>query len=195
MYKPNDVNENPDEQILYMLRKPATYEQGFRTLMQRYQERLYHHIRRLVIDHDDADDVLQNTFLKVHRGIGRFREQSGLFTWMYRIATNEALTFLQLRKKKKAEPLDKETGLHEKLSNDIFFDGDAAQAKLHAALQTLPDKQRLVFNMRYYDEMSYEEISGVTGTSVGALKASYHHAAKKIELYLNERSFILVKGT
>lgn len=182
----DDVKGTPDEQILSLLRKPGTYELGFRTLMVKYQERLYHHIRRLVVDHDDTDDVLQNTFVKVHRGIEGFREQSGLFTWMYRIATNEALSFIQSRKRKRVQPLDGERGLQERIRGDVFFDGDMAQARLLVALQALPEKQRAVFNMRYYDEMSYDEISKVTGTSVGALKASYHHAAKKVEAHLKE---------
>lgn len=182
----DDVKETPDEQILSLLRKHGTYELGFRTLMVKYQERLYHHIRRLVIDHDDTDDVLQNTFIKVHRGIEGFRERSGLYTWMYRIATNEALSFIQSRKRKSVQPLDDEKALLDRISGDVFFDGDAAQARLHVALQSLPEKQRAVFNMRYYDEMSYEEMSKVTGTSVGALKASYHHAAKKVEAYFKE---------
>ena len=182
-----DVKETPDEQILSMLKKTATYELGFRTLMVKYQERLYHHIRRLVTTHDDTDDVLQNTFVKVHRGIAGFREQSGLYTWLYRIATNEALSFLQLRKRKSALSLDYgDMAIHEKIAGDVFFDGDAAQARLLTALETLPVKQRAVFNMRYYDEMGYEEMSKVTGTSVGALKASYHHAAKKIEAFFKE---------
>lgn len=180
------VKEMPDEQILGLLRKPATYELGFRTLMVTYQERLYHHIRRMITDHDDTDDVLQNTFVKVHRGLAGFREQSGLYTWMYRIATNEALSFLQSRKRKSVQSLDEESAAHERISGDVFFDGDAAQARLLAGIQTLPDKQKAVFNMRYYDEMSYEQMSKVTGTSVGALKASYHHAAKKVETYLKE---------
>lgn len=184
----DQVKETPDEQILNMLKKAATYELGFRTLMVKYQERLYHHIRRMVTDHDDTDDVLQNTFVKVHRGIAGFREQSGLYTWMYRIATNESLSFLQLRKRKSTLHLDDENAMHERISGDIFFDGDAAQARLIAGIQTLPDKQKVVFNLRYYDEMSYEEMSKVTGTSVGALKASYHHAAKKIEMFIKEES-------
>jgi len=183
----NDVKETPDEQIVVLLRKTATYELGFRTLMEKYQERLYYHIRRMVTEHDDTDDVLQNTFVKVHKGIDRFREQSGLYTWLYRIATNEALSFLQTRKRKRTESLDDdEIQLHEKLVGNVFFDGDAAQARLHAALKMLPEKQLAVFNLRYYDEMSYQEMSKITGTSVGALKASYHHAAKKIEAHLKE---------
>ena len=182
------VKETPDEQILCLLRKQATYELGFRTLMMTYQERLYHHIRRMVTDHDDTDDVLQNTFVKVHRGLAGFREQSGLYTWMYRIATNEALSFLQSRKRKSTQPIDDESALHERIIGDVFFDGDGAQARLLAGIQTLPDKQKVVFNLRYYDEMSYGEMSKVTGTSVGALKASYHHAAKKIEMFIKEES-------
>jgi RNA polymerase sigma-70 factor (ECF subfamily) len=182
-----DVKETPDEQILGLLRKPATYELGFRTLMVKYQERLYYHLRRMLTDHDDTDDVLQNTFLKVHRGIAGFREEAGLYTWLYRIATNEALSFIQSKKRKGMRQLDdREMSMHERISGDVFFDGDAAQATLIAAMEHLPEKQRAVFNMRYYDEMSYEEISRVTGTSVGALKASYHHAAKKIESFFKE---------
>jgi RNA polymerase sigma-70 factor (ECF subfamily) len=186
----DDVKETPDEQILLLLKNKATYETGFRTLIMKYQERLYHHIRRMVTGHDDADDVLQNTFVKVHKGIEGFREQSGLFTWLYRIATNESLTFLQKRKRKQTISIDTaDVTLYERIAGDVFFDGDEAQAKLISALHHLPDKQRAVFNMRYYDDMSYDEISVVTGTSVGALKASYHHAAKKIEAFFKADIF------
>ena len=141
----------------------------------------------MVLDHDDTDDVLQNTFLKVHKGIQGFREQSGLYTWLYRIATNEAITFLKGRKRKQVQSLDDdETAAYERIAGDVFFDGDHAQARLQAALQTLPDKQRAVFNLRYFEEMPYQDISSITGTSVGALKASYHHAAKKIEAFFKE---------
>ena len=182
----DDVKETPDGKILELLAKPATYEAGFRELIGEYQERLYFHIRRMVLDHDDTDDVLQNTFIKVHKGIRKFRGESGLFTWLYRIATNEAISFLNARKRKHAESLDSRDAIVRRLTSDVFFDGDDAQARLHAALQTLPDKQRAVFNMRYFDEMPYAEMSSVTGTSIGALKASYHHAAKKIESFFKE---------
>lgn len=183
----DNVKETPDEQILSLIMTPATYETGFRTLVIKYQERLYYHIRRMVLDHDDTDDVLQNTFMKVHKGIQGFREQSGLYTWLYRIATNEAITFLKGRKRKQVQSLDDdEAAAYERIAGDVFFDGDHAQARLHAALQTLPDKQRAVFNLRYFEEMPYQDISSITGTSVGALKASYHHAAKKIEAFFKE---------
>jgi RNA polymerase sigma-70 factor (ECF subfamily) len=180
------VKDTPDAQIWDLLKTSATYESGFRTLMVKYQERLYFHIRRMVADHDDADDILQNTFIKVHKGIHKFREQSGLYTWLYRIATNETISFLNARKRKKVDSLDAHDALCEQLTSDVFFDGDVAQVRLVAALQTLPDKQRAVFNMRYFDEMPYAQIATVTGTSVGALKASYHHAAKKIESFFKQ---------
>lgn len=182
----DDVKERPDAQILELLGQPATYDTGFRALMVKYQERLYYHVRRMVTDHDDTDDVLQNTFVKVHKGIGKFRGQSGLYTWLYRIATNEAITFLNARKRKATTSLDDDGVLQDRIAGDVFFDGDRAQARLVAAIGTLPEKQRAVFNMRYFDEMPYEDISEVTGTSVGALKASYHHAAKKIESFFKQ---------
>jgi RNA polymerase sigma factor (sigma-70 family) len=181
------VKETTDAHILSLLNEQVTYERGFRLLMQTYQQPLYHHIRRFVIDHDDADDVIQNTFIKIFRNIERFEGKSKLYTWLYRIATNEAITFLNARNRKETDTLDNpDTAyLANALQADVFFDGDAIQIKLQQALTTLPDKQRLVFNMRYYDEMPYEDMSEVLGTSTGALKASYHHAVKKIEAFFN----------
>lgn len=139
----------------------------------------------MVIDHDDADDVLQNTFIKIWKGLENFKEESQLFTWLYRIATNEALTFLRQKQKLNTTSLHPiEYQLSKSLESDEFFKGDAIQLKLQQAILTLPEKQRVVFNMRYYDEMPYEQMSDILETSVGALKASYHHAAKKIEEYL-----------
>jgi RNA polymerase sigma factor (sigma-70 family) len=176
-----------DEQILNLMRSDNTFERGFRLLMGTYKERLYWHIRRMVLVHEDADDVLQNTFVKVYRGVLQFEEKSKLYTWLYRIATNEAITFLQNRNRRHATGLDdSENGLANRLRADAWFDGDAAQRQLLEAIARLPDKQRLVFNLRYYDEMPYEEMSRVLGTSVGALKASFHHAAKKIETHFRE---------
>ena len=153
--------------------------------MGQYQERIYWHIRRMVTEHEDANDVTQNCFIKVYRSIGRFEGKSKLYTWLYRIATNEAITFLNKKKRKPTSSIDnEEDNLQNRLQADSYFDGDAAQAKLQVALQTLPEKQRLVFNMRYFDEMTYKDISEVLGTSVGGLKASYHHAVKKIEISL-----------
>jgi RNA polymerase sigma-70 factor, ECF subfamily len=179
------VKENTDEHILNLLNNQATYERGFRLLMQTYQEPLYKHVRRLVIYHDDANDVIQNTFIKIFRNIERFEGKSKLFTWLYRIATNEAITFLNSKNRKETDTLDDPNGSYvaQSLKADTFFDGDDIQKKLLQALATLPDKQKAVFNLRYYDEMPYEEMSQVLDTSVGALKASYHHAVKKVEAF------------
>ena len=177
-----------DDQILELLRSERTFERGFRTLMAQYRERLYWHIRRMVLAHDDADDVLQNTFIKVYRGIAQFEGKSKLYTWLYRIATNEALTYLQSAARRSTSSLDDSASLlGQRLQADEWFDGDALQLRLQQAITQLPDKQRLVFNLRYYNEMPYEEMSAKLDTSVGALKASFHHAAKKIEAVFRER--------
>jgi RNA polymerase sigma-70 factor (ECF subfamily) len=175
-----------DDQILDLLAQSATYERGFKLLMQKYQVPLYAHIRRLVLFHDDANDVIQNTFIKVFRNVERFERKSKLYTWLYRIATNEAISFLQQRSRKSTDSLNdaNQTLLANQLRADPWFDGDEIQLKLQQALIQLPDKQRIVFNLRYYDEMPYEAMSQVLDTSVGALKASYHHAVKKIEAFL-----------
>jgi len=150
--------------------------------MEKYQERLYWHCRRLLISHDDADDALQNTFVKVWKNLENFREESELYTWLFRIATNESLSMIKSRKRRQLNMDDGEfPNLAENLEADQWFDGDQVQQKLQQAIQALPEKQRLVFNLRYYEEMKYEEMSRVLDTSVGALKASYHHAMKKIE--------------
>jgi len=167
------------------LKDPKTQEKAYRELMSLYKERLYWHIRKIVLIHDDADDVLQNTFIKIFNNISRFKGDSKLYSWMYRIATNESLT--HLKKKASLNKVDSETlqnHLVEKLEADVYFDGDEIQLKLQKALATLPQKQKLVFNMKYFDNMKYDDISEVLETSVGALKASYHHARKKIEAYL-----------
>lgn len=191
MSRPTEtVLTNPsatDEQILALLRAEHTYERGFRLLMGQYRERLYWHIRRLVLNHADADDVLQNTFIKIYRGIIHFEGKSKLYTWLYRIATNEALTHLQNRQRRQSQSLDDEAlFLANRLRADEWFDGDEAQARLQIAIAQLPEKQRIVFNLRYFEEMPYEEMSAVLGTSVGALKASFHHATKKVEAFFKE---------
>lgn len=171
-----------DEQIMELLRSEQTFERGFRLLMSQYRERLYWHIRRMVQVHDDADDVLQNTFIKVYRGILQFEGKSKLYTWLYRIATNEALTHLQGQHRHTSASLDDSANLlSNRLQADTWFDGDSVQLKLQQAIAVLPEKQKQVFNLRYYDEMPYEEMSQLLNTSVGALKASFHHAVKKIE--------------
>lgn len=166
-----------------LLRSDQTFERGFRLLMSQYRERLYWHIRRLVLVHEDADDVLQNTFIKIYRGILQFEGKSKLYTWLYRIATNEAITHLQSKARHASASLDDSTVLvTNRLQADEWFDGDEIQVRLQKAIVQLPEKQRLVFNLRYYEEMPYEEMSAMLDTSVGALKASFHHAVKKIEV-------------
>lgn len=174
-----------DKYILQLIYQPATQQRGFRLLVETYQERLYWHIRRMVIEHEDANDVLQNCLVKVFRSIGKFQKQSKLYTWLYRIATNEALTFLNKKKRIAVSSIDNEEAVYvEQLKADVHFDGNDAQYKLQIAIQQLPNKQKLVFNMRYFDEMPYANIAKITGTSIGGLKASYHHAVKKIEDFI-----------
>ena len=175
-----------DEEVLIIqLKDPRTRESSFRELVSAHKERLYWHIRKIVLHHDDADDVLQNTFMKVFKHISGFKGDSKLYSWMYRIATNEAISFLN--KKAKLLQTDLQSIQEQSVANleaDVYFDGDEIQLKLQKAIVSLPYKQQLVFNMRYFDELKYEEISAILETSVGALKASYHHAKKKIESYL-----------
>lgn len=176
-----------DEQLLNLLASEHTFERGFRMLMSLYKERLYWHIRRMVLVHDDANDVLQNTFIKIYKGIAQFEGKSKLYTWLYRIATNEAISFLQSKARQATAPIDDTgSGLFSRLRADEWFDGDDVQERLQKAILELPEKQRIVFNLRYYDEMPYEEMAGVLGTSVGALKASFHHAVKKVEAAFKE---------
>ena len=177
--------QQEDKELLYLFKDPVTKESAFTAILKKYQEKLYWHIRRMVVDHDDANDVLQNVFIKVWKGLENFREDSQLYTWLYRIATNESLTFLEQQKKISSTSLsDVENGLANKLKADTNFDANRLEWKLQLAIQQLPEKQRVVFNLRYYDEMPYEEMSRVLETSEGALKASYHHAAKKIEEFI-----------
>jgi RNA polymerase sigma-70 factor (ECF subfamily) len=174
-----------DKELLYQFKNTDTKEAGFTKILKKYQEKLYWHIRRMVVDHEDANDVLQNMFIKVWKGLGNFREDSQLYTWLYRIATNESLTFLDQQKRRSSVSLgDVENGLSNKLKADSNFDANRLEWKLQLGIQKLPEKQRIVFNLRYYDEMPYEEMSKVLDTSEGALKASYHHAAKKIEEFI-----------
>ncbi len=178
---------HPDKQILRLLHSEATREEGFRLLVRTYRERLYRHIRRLVLVHEDADDVLQNTFIKAYRGLEQFEGKSRLFTWLYRIATNEALSFLDRQRRQRVVGLEDgdNTFLH-RLYSDPWFDAEGLQRRLYEAVALLPEKQRAVFNLRYFEEMPYEEMSRIFDTSVGALKASFHHAVKKVENYIRE---------
>ncbi len=174
-----------DTELLLQFRDPDTREKAFTAIIKKYQEKLYWHIRRMVVEHEDANDVLQNVFIRVWNGLDNFREDSQLYTWLYRIATNECLSYLEQQKRKSAVSFDEiESGLSNKIVADKYFDPNKLEWKLQLAIQQLPEKQRVVFTLRYYDEMPYEEMSRVLDTSEGALKASYHHAVKKIEDYI-----------
>ncbi|WP_367752202.1 sigma-70 family RNA polymerase sigma factor [Flavobacterium sp. WC2421] len=176
----------PEEQeFIQQLLNPKMQNEAFQKLLLTYQKPLYNHIRNIVLNHDDTDDVLQNTFIKVFKNLKNFKGDSKLFSWIYRIATNEALTFLNQKAKKNgitSEALQNK--VIDNLQADVYFDGDEIQIKLQKAIATLPEKQQLVFKMKYFEELKYEEISEIIGTSVGALKASYHHAVKKIESFV-----------
>jgi RNA polymerase sigma factor (sigma-70 family) len=177
-----------DSEILEKFSNIKTRDEAFNLLLNKYQQKIYWHIRRLVIDHDDTDDLVQDVFIKVWKNLENFRSDSQLYTWIYRIATNESITFLNKQKQRNNTPLDEVSGeLEETLVASSYFDGDKIQMKLQKALLTLPEKQRLIFNMKYFDDLKYEEIAAITGTSVGALKASFHIAVKKVETFmLNE---------
>ena len=174
-----------DKELLSQFSISSTKEKGFTSIIQKYQEKLYWHIRRMVIDHADADDILQNVFIKVWKGLENFRDDSQLYTWLYRIATNETLSFLEKQKRNSTLSLsDMENSWENKIKADEYFDSNQLEWKLQLAIRQLPEKQRLVFNLRYFDAMPYEEMSRILDTSEGSLKASYHHAAKKIEMIL-----------
>lgn len=178
------MTEHSDEQLLQLYREGRD-ELAFSGIVKKYQQKLYYHIRRMVKNHDDADDVLQNTFIKAWAGLKNFREEANLYTWLYRIATNETLTFLSKNKNMTMVPADKT--LSRQAAAEPGLGGDEIYRKLQQAIDTLPDKQKMVFNMKYFEEMPYEEMSAILDTSVGALKASYHHAVKKIEEFLTTR--------
>ena len=186
------MNHEEDQQILDWIANLNTLEKGFKVLVEKYQQKLYWHVRRMVLNHDDADDVLQNTFIKVYKSIDHFEAKSSLYTWLYRIATNETLTFLDRSKKWQYDGIDGASE-HPAISNlkaDPYFDGDEIQLTLQEALLNLPVKQRQVFQMRYYEEMNYKDMSDVLETSEGALKASFHHAVKKIEQFVKSKERI-----
>jgi RNA polymerase sigma factor (sigma-70 family) len=174
-----------DIELLQQFKNEATKERAFTAILKKYQEKLYWHIRRMVVEHEDANDVLQNMFVKAWKGLENFREDSQLYTWLYRIATNESLTFLTQQKKRSTVAINEDNnGLSNSVKADTNFDGNKLEWKLQLAVQQLPEKQKAVFNLRYFDEMPYAEMSSVLETSEGALKASYHHAVKKIEEYI-----------
>ena len=175
-----------EKDFIQKLLNPKTQNEAFQILLSQYQKPLYYHIRNIVLNHDDADDVLQNTFIKVFQHLKGFKGDSKLFSWMYRIATNEAITFINQKAKRNGTTSEAlKSKIVENLKSDSFFDGTEIQIKLQKAIVTLPEKQQLVFKMKYFEEMKYEDMSEILGTSVGALKASYHHAVKKIENYVN----------
>ena len=174
-----------DIELLHQFKQTATKEKAFTVILKKYQEKLYWHIRRMVVEHEDANDVLQNMFVKAWKGLENFREDSQLYTWLYRIATNESLTFLEQKKKRNNISLDEyDSTLTNSVKADSNFDEQKAEWKLQMAIQLLPEKQKAVFNLRYFEEMPYAEMSVVLETSEGALKANYHHAVKKIEDYI-----------
>ncbi len=177
-----------DKELLMQFKNESSKEAAYTRIIKKYQEKLYWHIRRMVVEHEDANDVLQNMFIKVWKNLDNFREDSQLYTWLYRIATNESLSFLEQQKKRSSSSLSDDDGyLSNKLVADKDFDGNKLEWKLQLAIQQLPDKQKAVFNLRYFEEMPYQEMSRVLETSEGALKASYHHAVKKIEDYILNR--------
>ncbi len=174
-----------EKEFIQELLDSKTQNEAFQKLLQDYQKPLYFHIRTIVLNHDDTDDVLQNTFIKVFQNLKNFKGESKLFSWMYRIATNEALTFIkQKAQKNKVSSEELQNSTIDNLKADVYFDGDDIQIKLQKAIAILPKKQQLVFKMKYFEELKYEEIAAILETSVGALKASYHHAVKKIEAYV-----------
>ncbi len=174
-----------EKDFIKALLDPKTQNVAFQKLLSDYQKPLYNHIRNIVLNHDDADDVLQNTFIKVFQYLKNFKAESKLFSWIYRIATNEAITFINLKAKRNGTSSESmQSKIVDNLKADVYFDGNEIQMKLQKAIALLPEKQQLVFKMKYYEEIKYEDMSEILGTSVGALKASYHHAVKKIEEFV-----------
>ena len=176
-----------EQTLVAQLKDSSKQSRAFEVLVNTYQERLYWHIRRIVLNHDDADDVLQNTFIKIYRNIDTFKGDSKLYSWMYRIATNEALSFLKKESIKQGVSNEElQNKMLNSLQADVYFEGEEIQLKLQQAIATLPEKQKLIFNMKYFQELKYDEISEILNTTVGGLKASYHIASKKIEAHLKE---------
>ena len=174
------MNSFNEQDIVNRLHQPDQRDKAFTQVVNQYKEQLYWQIRRMVLSHDDADDILQNTFVKAWTGLDAFRGDARLSTWLFRIANNETLNFLSRQKSTTSIDDDNAAAIAAQLQGDPYFDGDETEAQLQAAIATLPDKQRQVFNLKYFEEMKYEEISELLGTSIGALKASYHHAVKKV---------------
>ena len=174
-----------EKELVISLKSKNESERAFRVLVNLYKERLYWHIRKIVLNHEDTDDILQNTFIKIYKNIHKFEEKSKLYTWMYRIATNESITFLNKKAKKKKITIEEvKDQLIENLESDIYFEGNQIQILFQKAINTLPQKQQLVFNMKYFEDHTYENLSEILETSVGGLKSSYHIAVKKITAYI-----------
>ena len=181
------MNNYNEKEIIALLQEPTRQREAFECIVKEYSEQLYWQIRRLVFSHDDANDILQNTFIKAWINIDYFRGDAKMSTWLYRIALNECLTFLNKQRAANQLSIDEaDKELLNKLESDIYFDGDDTQKIFLQAIHALPEKQQIVFNLKYFKEMKYEEISEIVGTSIGALKASYHHAVKKIEAFLEK---------
>ena len=181
------MNTNDEKKLITKLQNPATQRNAFEEVVKEYSEPLYWQIRRMVLNHDDTNDLLQNTFVKAWTNLSQFRGEAKLSTWLYRIALNECLNFLNRQKAQKDLSIDDECAIVNQLESDPYFDGDETQLLFQEAIHKLPDKQRIIFQMKYFQEMKYEDISEIMGTTVGALKASYHHAVKKIEDFFNHR--------
>ncbi len=189
MHIPVKNMSDTEAELLLQLSQPAKRAKAFSTIVRTYQERLYWHIRKMVLSHDDSNDILQNAFMKAWNALDGFRGDSQISTWLYRIATNETLTFISNKRMRSTSSIDDvEENLLRNLQSDTFFTGNEVEMKLQKAILTLPEKQRLVFNMKYFDDITYDEMEAILGTSTGALKASYHHAVKKIEKFLNPES-------
>ncbi len=180
------MSSQSDKEIMRCIKDPDLCEKGFNLLVSKYHQQIYWHIRRIVFDHEDANDITQNVFIKIWKNIHSFRNESKLYTWIYRISSNEAITFIKQNNKHKNASIHDFEEILSGNADDNFFSGDEIQQKLQKAIQTLPKKQRLVFLMKYYQELPYQEISKILQTSIGSLKASYHHAVKKIEKYLSD---------
>lgn len=181
------INETDDHVLLASFKDEDTRESAFTAIVRKYQQKLYWHIRRMVVEHEDSNDILQHVFIKMWNNLEDFRGEANLYTWLYKIATNETLSWLEKEKRRRSLSLDTEVGmLDEKLEAQKGFDANKLEWKLQQAIQSLPEKQRIVFSLRYYDEMPYEAMARVLNTSEGALKASYHHAVKKVETYIRE---------
>ena len=185
------MSEYSDDELLNLFRNESKRNDAFNRIVAQYKERLYWHIRKIVMVHEDADDVLQNTFVKAWKGLETFRGEAQLYTWLYRIATNESITFLNQKRNRQMAPLE-DAEYQASFHHDAYFSGDELQLQLQKAILALPEKQRIVFNMKYFDEMSYEDMSEILGTSVGALKASYHHAIKKIKAWFELNDFLIL---